>query len=129
MGTLRLSGGGLSVPVQGVHFRQETSSLRGPLIIVLPVSGLHTDSDQLENEVAPQFTPVAISKSSFFLSLTRIGSVVSFRGKGSHFLLKTADLMHKRNLCHSGRSFTSFHFPSQAKWVASEQTKRMLSKC
>lgn len=45
---------GLSTIIQGVHPQKETTVFGGPLIIVIHISGLHVDSNQLENEATPQ---------------------------------------------------------------------------
>ena len=63
---------GLFTPVQGVHLQKEN-----PLLLVMLVSGLHIDSDQLENEATLHFTLVAISEPScvfFFPFLERLSS-------------------------------------------------------
>ena len=46
--------GGLSAPVQGVHLRKEAVIL-GALyvILVMPVSRLHMELDELEDEATP----------------------------------------------------------------------------
>lgn len=41
---------GLSVAVQGVHLQNEVVVIRIPLILVMPVSWLHLDLPQLDNE-------------------------------------------------------------------------------
>ena len=52
----------LSAPVQGVHLWKEAVVFRGPLILVMPISGLHIDLDQLKGEAStPQHMPVATS--------------------------------------------------------------------
>ena len=56
----------MSLPVQGVHLRMEAVVFGGPLILEKPVSRLHIDLDQLENEATPYFTLVATTESSFF---------------------------------------------------------------
>ena len=59
----------LSAPVQRVQLQKEALVIEGPLILVLPVSGLYIDLDKLKNEATPQFTSLATSESSFlFLS-------------------------------------------------------------
>ena len=59
---------GLFVPIQGVHFRKKAVVIKVSLILIMPVSRLHTDLDQLENEATPYCMPVATAESSFFLS-------------------------------------------------------------
>lgn len=49
----------LSAPGEGAHLQKEAVVFRGPLILVVPISGLHIDLDQL-------ITVVATSKSSFY---------------------------------------------------------------
>jgi hypothetical protein len=41
------------VLVQGVHLWKEVVVLGGALILVMPISGLHLESDQLEDEATP----------------------------------------------------------------------------
>ena len=41
---------GLSIPVQDVHLQKEASVFEGPLILIMPVLGLHIELDQLKNE-------------------------------------------------------------------------------
>ena len=41
---------GLFAPIQDTHFRNETVPFGGPLILVVPLLGLHSDFDQLEGE-------------------------------------------------------------------------------
>lgn len=53
----------LSLPVQGVHSYKESVVFKDPLILTLPVSGLHIELDELDDEATPSFTPVAL----FFL--------------------------------------------------------------
>jgi hypothetical protein len=54
----------LSLPIQGAYLRNKEVVFRGPIILVMPILGLHMDLDQLENEAMPCFTET--SKSSFF---------------------------------------------------------------
>jgi hypothetical protein len=44
---------GLSVPVQGVHLRKEVVVFGGLQTLVMSVSGLQIDLDQLINEATP----------------------------------------------------------------------------
>ena len=43
------------VCVQGVHLSKEVVVFSCPLMLVMPVLGLHLDLDQLEDEATPQF--------------------------------------------------------------------------
>jgi hypothetical protein len=49
-----------------IHPRKEAIIVEGSLILVLSVSRLNIDLDQLENGATPQFTPMATSKWFFF---------------------------------------------------------------
>lgn len=53
-----------------IHPRKEAIIVEGSLILVLSVSRLNIDLDQLENGATPQFTPMATSKVFFFLPLS-----------------------------------------------------------
>ena len=44
---------GLLTPVQGVDLQKEAIVFGDPLLLVMSVSGLHIDLDQLENEITP----------------------------------------------------------------------------
>ena len=60
---------GLFAPVEGVHFREKAILVfRGPLILVMHVTRLHIDLDQLINKATPKFTLIATLELSFFLS-------------------------------------------------------------
>jgi hypothetical protein len=60
------------VPVQGVHLRKKATLFGVPLILIMPVSGLHIDLDQIQNEAIPiihtsfnigvDFTPAFLRK-------------------------------------------------------------------
>lgn len=41
---------GLSAPIQCVHFQEEAIVFGAPVILVMPISELHLDLNQLENE-------------------------------------------------------------------------------
>jgi hypothetical protein len=43
---------GLFALVEGVHLSKETLVFKGPLILVMLVSGLHVDLDQLKDEAS-----------------------------------------------------------------------------
>jgi hypothetical protein len=71
---------GLSVPIHGVHLRKEAVVIKVPVILIMSVSRLHIDLDQVENETMPYFMHVTTSEPSFFLSfllLNRQGLEIS----------------------------------------------------
>ena len=61
---------GLFAPVQGVHLREKAIVFRDPLILVMHVTRLNIDLDQLKNKETPKFMSMATSEFflSFFLS-------------------------------------------------------------
>lgn len=52
------------MPVQGVPALKGGRSLRGPLTLVILVSELHTDLDQLKDEASPYIMLVALLEPS-----------------------------------------------------------------
>lgn len=53
----------LSMPLEGAHLCTETRGFNVPLILVMPVSRLYREVDQLEGEATPYFMPVATLES------------------------------------------------------------------
>ena len=53
-----------------MSLQKEAIVFGGPLVLVMPVSGLYVNLDQLENEATPYFTPLATLESSSFLSVS-----------------------------------------------------------
>ena len=69
---------GLFAPVEGVHLREKVVVVfRGPLILVMHVTRLHINLDQLINKATPKFTSMATLELSFFLSFFLLISSVA----------------------------------------------------
>jgi hypothetical protein len=67
-GNLRACLGVDRVPFKVFTFqKKEVVVVVDVLISVVPISELHIDYDQFENEATPYITPTATSESSFFL--------------------------------------------------------------
>ena len=61
---------GLSMPiqgVQGVQLRKEVVVIGAPLILTMPVLGLHIDSNELKNEATTSYFPLVATIGVVFL--------------------------------------------------------------
>jgi hypothetical protein len=57
------------MPLEGAHLCTETRGFNVPLILVMPVSRLYREVDQLEGEATPYFMPVATLETPLSSSL------------------------------------------------------------
>ena len=56
----------ISAPIQGAHLQKEAVVLEGPVILVMPISGLQLNLlEQLKDETTPKFMLMEKSESSF----------------------------------------------------------------
>jgi hypothetical protein len=75
------------VSIQGVHLQKEAVVFGSPLILTMPVSGLHIDLDELKNEATSYLTSVATSGVVFLhhMESSRLGKFRILKITGSDY--------------------------------------------